>query len=173
MNYKQTKIKELKAQQQNKVLNEAVQQLTHIKSKIILEWGKQRIMGLISPELLLRFKRAEKKYNNEYSQANEIKYTQMMTRAYEALIVDATNRGYNTLSPEFIYTEHPSTNDKIIICINKDDVPIAFQKYKSKENVIIFHINEILISMTKDFIKTKKMVHKISGVITQYESINT
>ena len=65
MNYKQTKIKELEAQQQNKVLNEAVQQLTHIKSKIILEWGKQRIMELISPELLLRFKRAEKKYNNE------------------------------------------------------------------------------------------------------------
>ena len=173
MNYKERKIKELEALQKNKVFDESIRKLNDIKEKIRLEWGKDRILTLISPELLLRFKRAENKYSMDYhSTFNKVKLNEMMIRAYEALILDAINRGYNKLSPEFIYAKHPDTNDNIIICVNEDDVPIAFEKYKSKENVIIFHINEILISMTKDFIDIKKKTHKLGGRIKSYASKN-
>lgn len=173
MNYKQKKIKELEALEKNKVFNESLRKLNAIKTKISLEWGNDRIMNLISPELLLRFKRADTKYFHEYHASfNKVKLNEMMIRAYEALIQDATNRGYNTLSPEFIYIKHPDTNDNIIICVNEDDVPIAFEKYKSKEDVIIFHINEILISMTADFIDIKKKTHKIGGRIKSYVNVS-
>ena len=166
MNYKERKIKELEALQKNKVFDESIRKLNDIKEKIKLEWGKDRILTLISPELLLRFKRAENKYSMDYhSTFNKVKLNEMMIRAHEALILDAINRGYNKLSPEFIYAKHPDTNDNIIICVNEDDVLIAFEKYKSKEDVIIFHINEILISMTKDFIDIKKKTHKLGGRI--------
>lgn len=173
MNYKERKIKELEALQKNKVFDESIRKLNDIKEKIRLEWGKDRILTLISPELLLRFKRAENKYSMDYhSTFNKVKLNEMMIRAYEALILDAINRGYNKLSPEFIYAKHPDTNDNIIICVNEDDVPIAFEKYKSKENVIIFHINEILISMTKDFIDIKKKTHKLGGRIKSYVNVS-
>jgi hypothetical protein len=173
MNYKERKIKELEALQKNKVFDESIRKLNDIKETIRLEWGKDRILTLISPELLLRFKRAENKYSMDYhSTFNKVKLNEMMIRAYEALILDAINRGYNTLSPEFIYAKHPDTNDNIIICVNEDDVPIAFEKYKSKENVIIFHINEILISMTKDFIDIKKKTHKLGGRIKSYVNVS-
>ena len=173
MNYKERKIKELEALQKNKVFDESIRKLNDIKEKIKLEWGKDRILTLISPELLLRFKRAENKYSMDYhSTFNKVKLNEMMIRAHEALILDAINRGYNKLSPEFIYAKHPDTNDNIIICVNEDDVPIAFEKYKSKENVIIFHINEILISMTKDFIDIKKKTHKLGGRIKSYVNVS-
>ena len=173
MNYKERKIKELQALQKNKVFDESVRKLNDIKEKIKLEWGKDRILTLISPELLLRFKRAENKYSMDYhSTFNKVKLNEMMIRAHEALILDAINRGYNKLSPEFIYAKHPDTNDNIIICVNEDDVPIAFEKYKSKEDVIIFHINEILISMTKDFIDIKKKTHKFGGRIKSYVNVS-
>lgn len=173
MNYKERKIKELEALQKNKVFDESIRKLNDIKEKIKLEWGKDRILTLISPELLLRFKRAENKYSMDYhSTFNKVKLNEMMIRAHEALILDAINRGYNKLSPEFIYAKHPDTNDNIIICVNEDDVPIAFEKYKSKEDVIIFHINEILISMTKDFIDIKKKTHKLGGRIKSYVSVS-
>jgi hypothetical protein len=173
MNYKERKIKELEALQKNKVFDESIRKLNDIKEKIRLEWGKDRILTLISPELLLRFKRAENKYSMDYhSTFNKVKLNEMMIRAYEALILDAINRGYSTLSPEFIYAKHPDTNDNIIICVNEDDVPIAFEKYKSKEDVIIFHINEILISMTKDFIDIKKKTHKLGGRIKSYVNVS-
>lgn len=173
MNYKERKIKELEALQKNKVFNESIRKLNDIKEKIKLEWGKDRILTLISPELLLRFKRAENKYNMDYhSTFNKVKLNEMMIRAHEALILDAINRGYNKLSPEFIYAKHPDTNDNIIICVNEDDVSIAFEKYKSKEDVIIFHINEILISMTKDFIDIKKKTHKLGGRIKSYVNVS-
>lgn len=173
MNYKERKIKELEALQKNKVFDESIRKLNNIKEKIKLEWGKDRILTLISPELLLRFKRAENKYSMDYhSTFNKVKLNEMMIRAHEALILDAINRGYNKLSPEFIYAKHPDTNDNIIICVNEDDVPIAFEKYKSKEDVIIFHINEILISMTKDFIDIKKKTHKLGGRIKSYVNVS-
>ncbi len=173
MNYKERKIKELEALQKNKVFDESIRKLNDIKEKIKLEWGKDRILTLISPELLLRFKRAENKYSMDYhSTFNKVKLNEMMIRAHEALILDAINRGYNKLSPEFIYAKHPDTNDNIIICVNEDDVPIAFEKYKSKEDVIIFHINEILISMTKDFIDIKKKTHKLGGRIKSYVNVS-
>lgn len=174
MNYKQKKIKELEKLQNNKVFNESLYKLNDIKTKVSLEWGKERIMNLISPELLLRFKRADNKYTSEYHASfNKVKLNEMMVRAYEALIQDAIDRGYNTLSPEFIFTYHPDTNEKIIICVNEDDVPIAFEKYKSKENVIIFHIKEILILMDQGLFDIKKKTHKLGGRILKYESINT
>jgi len=173
MNYKERKIKELEALQKNKVFDESIRKLNDIKEKIKLEWGKDRILTLISPELLLRFKRAENKYSMDYhSTFNKVTLNEMMIRAHEALISDAINRGYNKLSPEFIYAKHPDTNDNIIICVNEDDVPIAFEKYKSKEDVIIFHINEILISMTKDFIDIKKKTHKLGGRIKSYVNVS-
>ena len=173
MNYKERKIKELEALQKNKVFDESIRKLNDIKEKIKLEWGKDRILTLISPELLLRFKRAENKYSMDYhSTFNKVKLNEMMIRAHEALILDAINRGYNKLSPEFIYAKHPDTNDNIIICVNEDDVLIAFEKYKSKEDVIIFHINEILISMTKDFIDIKKKTHKLGGRIKSYVNVS-
>ena len=173
MNYKERKIKELEALQKNKVFNESIRKLNDTKNKLRLEWGLERIMTLISPELLLRFKRAENKYSHEYhSSFNKIKLNEMMVRAYEALMRDAINRGYNKLSPEFIYTKHPKTNDNIIICLNEDDIHVAFEKYKLKEDVIIFHINEILISMTEDFIDIKKKTHKLGGRIKSYARKN-
>ena len=185
MNYKERKIKELEALQKNKVFDESIRKLNDIKEKIKLEWGKDRILTLISPELLLRFKRAENKYSMDYhSTFNKVKLNEMMIRAHEALILDAINRGYNKLSPEFIYAKHPDTNDNIIICVNEDDVPIAFESAakffpvsckdapKSKEDVIIFHINEILISMTKDFIDIKKKTHKLGGRIKSYVNVS-
>jgi len=173
MNYKERKIKELEALQKNKVFDESIRKLNDIKEKIKLEWGKDRILTLISPELLLRFKRAENKYSMDYhSTFNKVKLNEMMIRAHEALILDAISRGYNKLSPEFIYAKHPDTNDNIIICVNEDDVPIAFEKYKFKEDVIIFHINEILISMTKDFIDIKKKTHKLGGRIKSYVNVS-
>ena len=173
MNYKERKIKELERLEKNKTFNESLYKLNDIKTKIKLEWGKERIMDLITPELLLRFKRAENKYTNEYHASfNKIKLNEMMTRGYEALIEDAIDRGYNTLSPEFILTYHPDTNEKIIICVNEDDVPIAFEKYKSKEDVIIFHINEILITMGQDLFDIKKKTHKLGGRIKSYARKN-
>jgi len=173
MNYKQKKIKELEKLQNNKVFNESLYKLNDIKTKVSLEWGKERIMNLISPELLLRFKRADNKYTSEYHASfNKVKLNEMMVRAYEALIKDAIDRGYNTLSPEFIFTYHPDTNEKIIICVNEDDVPIAFEKYKSKEDVIIFHIKEILISMDQGLFDIKKKTHKLGGRIQSYARKN-
>ena len=119
MNYKEKKIKELEALEKNKVFNESIRKLNDVRNKLRLEWGLERIMTLISPELLLRFKRAENQYSHEYHASfNKIKLNEMMARAYEALMFDAINRGYNKLSPEFIYTKHPKTNDNIIICLN-------------------------------------------------------
>lgn len=173
MNYKERKIKELERLEKNKTFNESLYKLNNIKTKIKLEWGKERILDLIAPELLLRFKRAENKYANEYhASLHKIKLNEMMVRAYEALIQDAINRGYNTLSPEFIFTYHPNTNEKIIICVNEDEVPIAFEKYKSKEDVIIFHIKEILITMSPDLLDIKKKTHKHGGRIKSYARKN-
>tara|TARA_R110000803_G_scaffold210340_1_gene281861 strand:- start:973 stop:1494 length:522 start_codon:yes stop_codon:yes gene_type:complete len=172
MNYKEQKIKELERFQRDKVFNVSLKKLNQIKNEITLKWGKERIMNLISPELLLRFKRAETKYINEYHAAiDKVKYNEMMTRGYEALIQDAINRGYNALSPEFIFTKHPASNEDIIICVNEDDVPIAFEKYKAKENVIIFHISEILISITEDFLNLKRDTKKIQGRIKSYVNV--
>jgi hypothetical protein len=173
MNNKNKKIKELEEIEKNRSLNESLQELNKVRSKITLEWGNKRIMQIISPELLLRFKRAKRKYDTEQYKTDNIELNKMMVRAYEALINDAINRGYSKLLPGFIYTVHPKTQDNIIICINEDDVAVAFNKYQSKEDVIIFHISEILISMKEDFIKLKKETHKIGGVISKYESINT
>ena len=58
---------------------------------------------------------------------------------------------------------------KIISNLWKDELR---KKYKSKENVIIFHINEILISMTKDFIDIKKKTHKLGGRIKSYVNVS-
>jgi len=172
MNYKEQKIKELKANQNMKELNKSLLELNQIKSKVSKEWGKQRILQLISPELLMRFKRAEAKYLNAYLTDNKIELNNMMIRAYEALIKDAINLGYNKLLPEFILSNHPVTNNQIIICVNEDDLPIAYERYKSKENVIIFYIDELLIAIDKSILNAKQKTHKLQGRIKKYESIN-
>lgn len=172
MNYKEQKIKELKAKQNTKELNKSLLELNQIKSKVSKEWGKRRILQLISPELLMRFKRAETKYLDAYLTDNKIELNNMMIRAYEALIKNAIDLGYNKLSPEFILSNHPVTNNQIIICINKDDMPTAYEKYKSKEDVIIFHIDELLIALDQSIFKAKQATFKLQGRIKKYESIN-
>lgn len=96
----------------------------------------------------------------------------MMIRANQALIHDVQNKGYNELSPEFIFVQHPETKQQLIICTNKDDMPIAHQKYKEKEDVIIFDINELLTVIDKNILNIKKATRKVRGTITKYESKN-
>jgi hypothetical protein len=172
MNYKEDKIKELKAKQLKKELNKSLLELNQIKNKVSKEWGKQRILQLISPELLMRFKRAEAKYLNAYLTHNKIELNNMMIRAYEALIKDAKDLGYNKLSPEFILSNHPVTNKQIIICVNEDDMPIAYERYKSKEDVIIFYIDELLIAIDQTIFNAKRATYKLRGQIKKYESIS-
>lgn len=172
MNYKEQKIAEIIKKQNDKELHDSIIQLNTIQEEIALKWGTQRIMKLISPELLVRYQRALTKYKNEYLAGNKIELIQMMIRANQALILDVQNKGYNELSPEFIFVQHPKTKQQLIICTNKDDIPIAYQKYKEKEDVIIFDINELLTIVDKNILSIKKATRKVKGTITKYESIN-
>jgi hypothetical protein len=172
MNYKEQKIAEIIKKQNDKELRGSIMQLNAIQEEIALKWGNERIMKLISQELLIRYQRAQFKYKNEYLTGNKTELTQMMIRANKALIQDVQNKGYNELSPEFIFVQHPETKQQLIICTNKDDICIAYEKYKEKENVIIFDINELLTVIDKNILNMKKATRKVKGTITQYESIN-
>lgn len=172
MNYKEQKIAEIIKKQNAKELNTSIIELNAIQEEIALKWGKERIMKLISPELLIRYQRAQVKYKNEYLIGNKIKLVQMMVRANKALIQDVENKGYNELSPEFIFVQHPETKQQLIICINKDDIHAAYEKYKEKEDVIIFDINELLAVIDNNILNIKKATRKVKGTITKYESIN-
>ncbi len=172
MNYKEQKIAEIIKKQNDKELHDSIMQLNTIQEEIALKWGTQRIMKLISPELLVRYQRALNKYKNEYLTGNKTELAQMMIRANKALISDVQNKGYNEISPEFIFVLHPETKQQLIICTNKDDIHIAHQKYKEKEDVIIFDINELLNVIDKNILSIKKATRKVKGTITKYESIN-
>jgi hypothetical protein len=172
MNYKEQKIAEIIKKQNDKELHDSIMQLNTLQEEIALKWGNERIMKLISPELLVRYQRALNKYKNEYLSGNKIELIQMMIRANQALIHDVQNKGYNELSPEFIFVQHPETKQQLIICTKKDDIPVAHQKYKEKEDVIIFDINELLTVIDKNILSIKKATHKVRGTITKYESIN-
>lgn len=172
MNYKEQKIAEIIKKQNDKELHDSIMQLNTLQEEIALKWGNERIMKLISPELLVRYQRALTKYKNEYLTGNKTELTQMMIRANQALIHDVQNKGYNELSPEFIFVQHPETKQQLIICTNKDDMLIAHQKYKEKEDVIIFDINELLAVVDKNILSIKKATRKVRGTITKYESIN-
>lgn len=172
MNYKEQKIAEIIKKQNDKELHDSIMQLNTLQEEIALKWGNERIMKLISPELLVRYQRALTKYKNEYLSGNKIELIQMMIRANQALIHDVQNKGYNELSPEFIFVQHPETKQQLIICTNKDDMPIAHQKYKEKEDVIIFDINELLTVIDKNILNIKKATRKVRGTITKYESKN-
>lgn len=172
MNYKEQKIAEIIKKQNDKELHDSIMQLNTIQEEISLKWGNERIMRLISPELLVRYQRALNKYKNEYLTGNKTELAQMMIRANKALISDVQNKGYNEISPEFIFVLHPETKQQLIICTNKDDIHIAHQKYKEKEDVIIFDINELLNVIDKNILSIKKATRKVKGTITKYESIN-
>ena len=172
MNYKEQKIAEIIRKQNDKELHSSIMQLNAIQEEIAFKWGSERIMKLISQELLIRYQRAQVKYKNEYLTGNKTELTQMMIRANKALIQDVQNKGYNELSPKFIFVQHPETNQQLIICTNKDDIHIAHEKYKEKEDVIIFDINELLAVVDKNILTIKKATHKVKGTITKYESIN-
>ena len=172
MNYKEQKIAEIIKKQNDKELHDSIMQLNTLQEEIALKWGNERIMKLISPELLVRYQRALNKYKNEYLTGNKTELAQMMIRANKALISDVQNKGYNEISPEFIFVLHPETKQQLIICTNKDDIHIAHQKYKEKEDVIIFDINELLNVIDKNILSIKKATRKVKGTITKYESIN-
>jgi len=172
MNYKEQKIAEIIKKQNDKELHDSIMQLNAIQEEISLKWGNERIMRLISPELLVRYQRAQVKYKNEYLTGNKTELAQMMIRANKALISDAQNKGYNEISPEFIFVQHPETKQQLIICTNKDDIHIAHEKYKEKEDVIIFDINELLAVVDNNILNIKKATRKIKGTITKYASIN-
>ena len=122
MNYKEQKIAEIIKKQNDKELHDSIMQLNAIQEEISLKWGNERIMKLISPELLVRYQRALTKYKNEYLTGNKTELAQMMIRANKALISDVQNKGYNEISPEFIFVLHPETKQQLIICTNKDDM---------------------------------------------------
>lgn len=169
---KAEQIKALKVKIKNKDLDESLYKLNTIRDTLHKKWGKERMLNLISPELLTRFRRAQVKYREEYNNAkNQIALNEMMVRAYKAIEEDLINQGYKYLEEDYIFIQNTKTKENFIICKNNDQLELAYNKYKN-ENVIILSLQELLLIINNDFIKIKKAFHKFGASIKKYESKN-
>ena len=171
MDYKEKKLKELKAKQTNRELKKAYKKLYELKTYIDESWNLDRLLSCISIELKTRFIRALKHYDdNIFITNNKLELLEMMHRAYEALIDEADSLGFKKLEHEFWFINYQ--NKDYIICKNNNNHELAFKKYGNKENVIILTIEELLIVFGEDLYKIKQSLKKLNPRIKKYASIS-
>tara|TARA_R100000734_G_C3301683_1_gene92283 strand:- start:29 stop:598 length:570 start_codon:yes stop_codon:yes gene_type:complete len=129
-------------------------------------WSFHRLERIVDMELLTRYMRAVRKYDDNYRVSqpeDKIELNKMMIRAYDALEENAINQGYIKKSPTVIFTKFPQEELKkytVGICIHEHELPYAMSEYMVEENIVIFALSELFLGLDEDLLKTKlELIH--------------
>jgi len=173
MDYKEKRIKELEAKLKKDTPLDIAHKEYHKKLMYISRyWNKVRLISLVTPELRLRFERAEQKFKNEVGDVSDnqkITLYNMMCRAYESLEEEANRFGFKKLGGDHHIVVHPNHNIKCYIVENEIDLPFVVHAFGNEPDTLFFSMKELLLTIDPDALELKMKFMKYNGNIIEYK----
>ena len=108
-------------------------------------WGVGRLVRLVSPQTLVRFRAANdmwtKAYSHDRDVAGTVKTSAMMIRAWQALEAEATAAGHAHLAPT---TWEGRTEDgRVLVIVRTTEEPLAIQSAPDDRARTVWTVDEL------------------------------
>tara|TARA_B100000900_G_C20571932_1_gene713588 strand:- start:846 stop:1340 length:495 start_codon:yes stop_codon:yes gene_type:complete len=128
-------------------------------STIDEEWGgRKRLFKCVDVKLEIKFSKAEmllKKSLSDDNPKKKLQMIQMMYRAWDALIKEALDRGYEKLEKEFRCYRYGK--DKIaIVCDSDLQLSYLKGKYRNDKDTVLFSMQELFNFIHPDWLDAKE-----------------
>lgn len=108
-------------------------------------WGVGRLLRLVSPATLARFRAAHDMWTTAYSHdrdvAATVKTSAMMIRAWQALEAEATTAGHEHLAPTV--WEGRTEDGRVLVVVRTTEEAIAVQSARDDRARIVWTVDEL------------------------------
>ena len=138
------------------------------KSSVYSQWGDERLMELVSPDLRKRMVKQQFLLSQAITSEDYEKikaHSEGMMRGFDVITQYARDQGFKELSPSIWCINHPSTDVQIFISRDPESLARCSALADAEKPSLYFSINELFNMIDKDAFDLKKRFTKDFGQV--------